>query len=61
MTKYERAKQFYSRATFALSDFLHGRIDELEFKKEEKCDFLGNEGKYKALELFKKYNTGLGR
>lgn len=33
MTKYERAKQFYSRATFALSDFLHGRIDELEFKK----------------------------
>ena len=33
-TKYERAKQFYSRATFALSDFLHGRIDELEFKKQ---------------------------
>ncbi len=34
MTKYERAKQFYSRATFALSDFLHGRIDELELKKQ---------------------------
>lgn len=34
MTKYERANQFYSRATFALSDFLHGRIDELEFKKQ---------------------------
>ena len=34
MTAYERARQFYSRATYALSDFLHGRIDEQDFRKQ---------------------------
>ncbi|COA57345.1 MULTISPECIES: hypothetical protein [Streptococcus] len=34
MTNYDRAKRFYSRATYALSDFLHGRIDEQEFRKQ---------------------------
>ena len=34
MTAYERAKQFYSRATYALSVFLYGRIDEQDFRKQ---------------------------
>lgn len=34
MTNYDRAKRFYSRATYVLSDFLHGRIDEQEFRKQ---------------------------
>ncbi len=34
MINYDRAKRFYSRATYVLSDFLHGRIDEQEFRKQ---------------------------
>ena len=34
METYERAKQFYSHAAYALSDFLHGRMDERAFRKQ---------------------------